>query len=154
VAHESAWNFRETLNVVKAGAADIICVEPRMSWGVTGCKKAAIVAEAAGLPVAIHSCAELGVAQACFAQVAVTLPNLTASSQQMYDWFADDYIKERVRLENGTIYPPDGPGLGVEIDRDKVAQFNENYKRSGGYSISAVDPKNLALTPTPTWPSY
>jgi len=154
VAHESAFNFREAMNVVKAGAADIICVEPRMSWGISGCRKAAAVAEAGGLPVAIHSCAELGIAQACFAHVAVTLPNLVASSQQMYDWFVDDYIAERVRIENGTIFPPDGPGLGVELNRDKVAEFHENYKRTGGYSIAAVDPKNLAMTPTPTWPSY
>lgn len=154
VAHESAWNYREVLNVVKASAADIICIEPRMSWGVGGCKKSAIVAEAAGLPTAMHSCAELGVAQACFAHVAVSIPNLVASSQQMYDWFDDDFITERVRLEGGAIYPPDGPGLGVEIDRDKVAKFHENYLRNGGYAIAAVDPENMALTPTPTWPSY
>jgi glucarate dehydratase len=86
--------------------------------------------------------------------VAVTIPNLVASSQQMYDWFDDDYITDRVRLEGGAIYPPDGPGLGVEINWEKVARFNENHRRNGGYAIAAVDPENLALTPTPAWPSY
>ncbi len=154
VAHESAWNFREVLNVVKASAADVISIEPRMSWGVSGTRKAAAIAEAGGLPVCLHSCAELGIAQACFAHIGVTLPNLVSPSQNMYDWFKSDYIKEPIKLEGGRYFPPDGPGLGVELDLDKVAEFHENYKRTGGYSITAVDPENMAMTPTPTWPSY
>ena len=58
------------------------------------------------------------------------------------------------QLKKGTIYPPEGPGFGVVLDRDKVAKYHENHKRTGGYPCTAVDPKNLALTPTPTWPSY
>lgn len=154
LAHESSWNFYDAVNVVKAGAADILSLEPRLSWGVAGCKKVAAIAEGAGLPVAMHSCAELGVAQACFAHVAVGLPNLVAASQQMNDWFEDDYIVDKVPLQNGLITPPDKPGLGVAIDRDKVAEFHRNHRRTGGYSIAAVDRKNLALTPTPSWPSY
>jgi len=35
--------------------------------------------------------------------------------------------------ENGAIRVPDGPGLGVTLDRAKLAQYHELYRELGGY---------------------
>jgi L-alanine-DL-glutamate epimerase-like enolase superfamily enzyme len=32
----------------------------------------------------------------------------------------EDVVKESLRIDRGHIYPPRGPGLGIELDMDKV----------------------------------
>lgn len=50
---------------------------------------------------------------------------------------------------------PEGPGLGIELDRSKVAEYAENYRRAGKYSYFggsyAAQGTNLAV---PLHPSY
>jgi L-alanine-DL-glutamate epimerase-like enolase superfamily enzyme len=38
-------------------------------------------------------------------------------------------LKEPLRIENGVAHIPEGPGLGVEVDEDKVIEL---MKKSGG----------------------
>jgi muconate cycloisomerase len=40
-----------------------------------------------------------------------------------------DVLKEPLRIENGVAHIPEGPGLGVEVDEDKVIEL---MKKSGG----------------------
>jgi glucarate dehydratase len=155
LAHESSWTLYETLNVIKKEAADIISVEPRLTWGIMATKKAAAVAEAAGMPVIMHSSAELGVAQAAFLHVIASTPNFIMANQCMYDWFDDDYIKGgKLQFEKGCLPVPEGPGLGVELDRDKMAQYHEKYKEVGTFSIFGASPDELLTVPAPLWPTY
>lgn len=155
VAHESSWTLYETLNVIKRAAADIISVDPRMTWGVTATKKAAAVAEAAGMPVIMHSTAELGAATAAFLHVIASTPNFIIANQCMYDWFDDDYIKGgKLPFEKGRLRVPKASGLGVELDREKMLQYHEEYTRVGTYSIFGIDPDKQLAAPTPLWPSY
>ncbi|MCY3981296.1 MAG: mandelate racemase, partial [Alphaproteobacteria bacterium] len=39
-----------------------------------------------------------------------------------------------LQYKNGCIAVPKAPGLGVEIDRDKLTQYAEYYKEVGGYA--------------------
>jgi L-alanine-DL-glutamate epimerase-like enolase superfamily enzyme len=155
LAHESSWTLYETLNVIKKGAADIISVEPRMTWGMMATKKAAAVAESAGMPVIMHSFAELGVAQAAFLHVIASTPNFILANQCMYDWYDDDYIKGgKLPFEGPFLRVPEGPGLGVELDREKMIQYNEKYKEVGMFSVFGLDPEGLRTAPPPLFPSY
>jgi glucarate dehydratase len=38
-----------------------------------------------------------------------------------------------MRYENGAIRVPDAPGLGITLDRDKLARYHELYRELGGY---------------------
>jgi L-alanine-DL-glutamate epimerase-like enolase superfamily enzyme len=155
LAHESSWTLYEALNVIKRDAADIISVEPRMTWGLMAAKKAAAVAEAAGMPVILHSAGELGVAQAASLHLITSTPNFILPNQCMYDWFDDDYIKgERLRFERGCLQVPTGPGLGVEIDRNKMKQYHEKYKEVGTFPSFGARAEELPTIPVPLWPTY
>ncbi len=155
LAHESSWTLYETLNVIKHEAADIISVEPRMTWGILATKKAAGIAEAAGLPVIMHSAAELGVATAAFLHVIASTPNFILANQCMYDWFEDDYIQGgKLPFERGRLRAPDGPGLGVELDAEKVAEYHEQYRQVGTYSIFGDVDRTAQADRVPLWPSY
>jgi len=155
LAHESSWTLYEAMNVIKRDAADIISVEPRMTWGLMTTKKAAGVAEAAGMPVIMHSCAELGVATAAFLHVIASTPNFILANQCMYDWFYDDYIKGgKLQFDKGCLHVPKGPGIGVELDRDKMKQYHEKYREVGTFSIFGARPDELLTVPVPLWPTY
>jgi L-alanine-DL-glutamate epimerase-like enolase superfamily enzyme len=155
LAHESSWTLYDALNVIRRGAADIISVEPRMTWGIMATKKAAAVAEAAGMPVIMHSFAELGVAQAAFLHVIASTPNFILANQCMYDWFDDDYIQgDKLTLEGPYLRVPEGPGLGVELDREKMRQHHEKYREVGAFSVFGPDAERLHAAPPPLFPSY
>lgn len=155
LAHESSMTLYEALATIKAEAADIISVEPRMTWGMLGSKKAAAIAEAAGMPALIHSSAELGVAMAAFLHILASTPNMIVPNQGMYDWYADDYIKPGVLTYQGGCLPvPEGPGLGVELDRDRMARYHELYLKEGDYGPYNISPDATDRVPVPLWPSY
>lgn len=155
LAHESTWTLYETLNVIKKEAADIISVEPRMTWGIMATKKTAAVAEAAGMPVIMHSFAELGVAQAAFLHVIASTPNFILANQCMYDWYDDDYIKGgKMPFEGAFLRVPEGPGLGVELDRKKMNHYHETYQKKGMFSVFGLNPEELRSAPPPLFPSY
>jgi L-alanine-DL-glutamate epimerase-like enolase superfamily enzyme len=155
LAHESSWTLYETLNVIKKEAADIISVEPRMTWGIMATKKAAAVAEAAGMPVIMHSFAELGVAQAACLHVIASTPNFILANQCMYDWYDDDYIKGgKMPFEGAFLRVPEGAGLGVELDREKMSKYHEMYQELGMFSVFGLNPEELRTAPPPLFPSY
>jgi len=51
-----------------------------------------------------------------------------------------------MRYENGAIRVPTGPGLGVRLNREKLGQYSELYKRLGGYPYDR-DPGRPGWTP-------
>ncbi len=155
LAHESCWTISDTLNVINKGAADIISAEPRMSWGLMATKKAAALAEAAGMPVVMHSSAELGIAQASFLHVIASTPNFILANQCMYDWFDDDYLKGgKLSFDGPFLTVPEAPGLGVALDRDKILKYHENYKEVGTYALSSWNTEELRSASPPLFPSY
>jgi L-alanine-DL-glutamate epimerase-like enolase superfamily enzyme len=155
LAHESSWTISDTLNVIQKGAADIISAEPRMSWGILATKKAAALAEAAGMPVVMHSAAELGIAQAAFLHVIASTPNFILANQCMYDWFDDDYLEGgKLAFDGPFLTVPEAPGIGVALDRDKMSKYHENYKEVGTYALSSLTPEQLRTAAPPLFPSY
>ena len=62
------------------------------------------------------------------------LPNLTFAADAHYHHLLDDVIEGgKLPYENGAIRVPDGPGLGVRLDRDRLARYAELYRELGGY---------------------
>ena len=76
-----------------------------------------------GLGVAVHSSGELGIQLATMLHLGAVLPNLGYAADAHYHHLADDVIVGGpMRYENGAIRVPDAPGLGVTLDREKLAR--------------------------------
>lgn len=76
------------------------------------------------------------------------IPNLSFAADAHYHHLKDDIIVGgKFRYENGCIAVPDGPGLGVTIDRDKLAEYSESYQRLGSYPYDQ-DPLRPGWAPT------
>jgi glucarate dehydratase len=116
-------------------AVDVILLDTTFWGGIRQCIKAANVCETFQLGVAVHSSGELGIQLATMLHLGAVLPNLAFSADAHYHHLTDDIIAGgKLPYRNGTIAVPDGPGLGIELDREKLRQYAGLYQELGGYT--------------------
>lgn len=130
LAHESSWTFYDVLNVIKHEAADAVQLDPRFDGGLAGFRAAAGMAEAAGIGAVVHSFFELGITTAFFLHAIASSPAFIYANQTLYAFLSDDIIQGgMMRFEEGHLAVPQKPGIGVELDPEKVKKYAELYKR-------------------------
>jgi glucarate dehydratase len=140
-------NFEQLAANVLDTAVDVILLDTTFWGGIRACIKAAGVCETFQLGVAVHSSGELGIQLATMLHLGAVLPNLSFAGDAHYHHLADDIIEGGpMRYENGAIRVPDGPGLGVKLDREKVGCYHELYRRLGNYPYDR-DPGRPGWTP-------
>ncbi|HEX8190420.1 MAG TPA: enolase C-terminal domain-like protein [Pyrinomonadaceae bacterium] len=141
-------NFEQLAANVLDTAADVILLDTTFWGGIRQCVKAAGVCETFQLGVAVHSSGELGVQLATMLHLGACIPNLSFAADAHYHHLTDDIIEGGpLKYENGSIAVPTGPGLGVRLDREKLAEYAELYKRLGGYPYDQ-DPLRPGWAPT------
>ena len=75
------------------------------------------------------------------------IPNLSFAADAHYHHLTDDIIEGGLmQYEMARFAVPDGPGLGVKLNRDKLLEYSELYKRLGGYAYDQ-DPSRPGWTP-------
>lgn len=115
-------------------AVDIVLLDTTFWGGIRPCLKAAGVCETFQLGVAVHSSGELGIQLATMLHLAAVMPNLVFAADAHYHHLTDDVIEGgKLPYRDGCIAVPASPGLGVRLDRDKVARYAEHYREVGGY---------------------
>jgi muconate cycloisomerase len=81
-------------------------------------------ASLAGLPCWHGSEVDLGILEASALHACAAAPNCTIPSDIFGELVReDDLIKTPLRFENGYALVPQGPGLGVELDRSTLQRF-------------------------------
>jgi glucarate dehydratase len=127
-------NFEQlAANVLDTGV-DVILLDTTFWGGIRPCIKAAGVCETMQLGVAVHSSGELGIQLATMLHLGAVIPNLSFAADAHYHHLTDDIIEGGLmKYEGGSIAVPEGPGLGVKLDREKLRKYQELYKELGGY---------------------
>ena len=147
-------NLEQLATNVRDPAVDVILLDTTFWGGIRPCVKAAGVCETFQLGVAVHSSGELGIQLATMLHLGAVLPNLTYSADAHYHHLLDDVITGgRMLYSDGAIAVPTGPGLGVTLDRDRVARYAELYKELGGYPYDRDPgrPEWYPLIPNDRW---
>jgi glucarate dehydratase len=141
-------NFEQLAANVLDTAVDVVLLDTTFWGGIRPCVKAAAVCETFQLGVAVHSSGELGIQLATMLHLGAVIPNLSFAADAHYHHLTDDIIVGGpFKYEGGSIAVPEGPGLGVRLDREKLAEYAEAYKRLGGYPYDQ-DPLRPGWTPT------
>jgi L-rhamnonate dehydratase len=117
---ESAYTLADVGNIVRAGAADVILLDPHEIGGLWQTIKAAAVAESVGIPVTLHSGGELGFSQAAYVHLAASIPNLSISIDSERAYLSGDVVQVPPPLHDGAFAVPQDPGLGVVADLDRI----------------------------------
>jgi galactonate dehydratase len=125
-AGERMYSRFEFKRVLEAGGLSILQPDLSHAGGITECHKIAAMAEAYDVALAPH-CPLGPVALAACLQLDFVAHNAVLQEQSMgihYNRGAEllDYVlnKEDFRIEGGYIGAPPKPGLGVEIDEERV----------------------------------
>ncbi|RUZ71848.1 mandelate racemase [Mesorhizobium sp. M7A.F.Ca.US.006.01.1.1] len=140
-------DFEQLATNVRDPAVDVILLDTTFWGGIRACVRAAQICDTFGLGIAVHSSGELGIQLATMLHLGAVLPNLVFTADAHYHHLADDIIiGGKMRYENGAIAVPEAPGLGVELDRDKLATYAELYRSLGGYAYDR-DPGRPAWYP-------
>ena len=141
-------NFEQLAANVLDTAVDVVLLDTTFWGGIRQCVKAAAICETFQLGVAVHSSGELGIQLATMLHLGAVIPNLSFAADAHYHHLTDDIIEGGpFKYENGSIAVPEGPGLGVRLDREKLAEYAEAYKRLGGYPYDR-DPLRPGWAPT------
>jgi L-alanine-DL-glutamate epimerase-like enolase superfamily enzyme len=119
MADESVFTPQDALEVIKAGAADVLSLYPGKHGGIRPTQAIARMAEAAGIPCTIGSNLEREVATAAMAHVTVATPNLRCERfpgdliGPLY--FEESLAAEPLRYRADRLFVPEAAGLGVEV---------------------------------------
>ncbi len=85
-----------------------------------------------GRGLSMHSNSHLGISLAAMTHLAGATPNLTYDCDSHYPWQdGHDLLVKPLSFNDGALQVPRGPGLGIEVDRDKLASLHENYLACG-----------------------
>ncbi|MFF0265822.1 enolase C-terminal domain-like protein [Kribbella sp. NPDC004536] len=147
-------NFEQLAVNVLDPAVDVILLDTTFWGGIRPCIKAAGVCETFQLGVAVHSSGELGIQLATMLHLGAVVPNLSFAADAHYHHLRDDIIAGgKLPYVGGTIAVPDAPGLGVELDRDKLAEYAELFRELGPYPYDRdpARPDWYPLLPNTDW---
>jgi len=140
-------NFEQLAANVLHTAVDVILLDTTFWGGIRPCVKAAEICQTFQLGVAVHSSGELGIQLATMLHLGAVIPNLSFAADAHYHQLNDDIIDGgKLKYKDGAISVPDEPGLGVRLDRDKLAEYAELYQRLGSYPYDQ-DPLRTGWTP-------
>jgi glucarate dehydratase len=148
----SVFAFEDLVPNVAMDVLDVVLLDPHWYGGISRARLAGQLCEAMGVDVGMHSGAEFGISQAAMLHLAAALPNLTVAPDSHYHHLTDDIIEGgKLPYRNGKMLVPKGPGLGVKLDRDKLAEYHElSTKKQMGSWIE--DPRRPgAITCQPKW---
>ena len=138
-ADESCWTPTDALDIVAKHAADYISIYVTKAGGLYPARTVAKIAECAGIRCNVNGSGEFGVGTAANLHMACCGANIDLASvfpithvegcpeqtKVAARWYMDDIITRPFQYDDGCLLVPDGPGLGVEIDREKLKKYSE-----------------------------
>jgi L-alanine-DL-glutamate epimerase-like enolase superfamily enzyme len=132
---QGCFTEHEALAAIEHRAADIITVGLHETGGLLGMKKVAAVAAAGGLPLCRHGVmGETGITTLASLQVLATIPNEAGGHQVMHQLLEEDILADGLlEFDAGCLTVPRRPGLGVELDMDRVERYARHYTDNGPF---------------------
>ena len=114
---------RDLMAMVRAGAARFALVDVLRVGGLSEARGCAAVAEAAQVSALLGPGEGVGVGLAAQLQLAASTHVFGSANPCTYHQWPDDVLAEPLELVDGMITVPQGPGLGIEVDRAKVERY-------------------------------
>jgi glucarate dehydratase len=126
--------FGHIPDALRLWCCDVVLADHHYWGGMAGCLALGPIADAAPWQLSQHSNNHAGITMAAMIHLAATVPQLTLASDTHYPWLVEDadlIAGPKLTIRGGRMALPEGPGLGVELDRDKLAQAAETYRKCG-----------------------
>ncbi len=115
-------------------AVQVILSDHHFWGGLRKSQTLATICATWGMRLSMHSNSHLGISLAAMTQLASATPNLDYACDTHWPWkLRDEDVVVDGTLEwvDGGVVVPTTPGLGVELDRDKLARLHQQYLDCG-----------------------
>lgn len=135
-ADESCWTIADAVELLRHGAADYWSIYTTKPGGLYNARIIAKMAENAGVRCNVNGSGEFGVGNAANLHLAASGRNIDLASvfpvthvegreqtRIAGHWYRDDIVKKAFTYEDGCLVVPDEPGLGIEVDMEKVKKY-------------------------------
>lgn len=134
-------NFDQLAACIRTDAIDVILLDTTFWGGLRQAWMAGVICQKFQRGISVHSSGELGIQLATMLHLGASLSNLTFAADAHYHHLLDDIIVGgKMKYVDGKIAVPTEPGLGVELDREKLKKYAELFRSEGGYAYDR-DPK-------------
>jgi muconate cycloisomerase len=125
LADESVFSPRDALIATQMRLADLFSLKIMKSGGIRRALEIAAIARAAGIGVYGGCMFETGIAHLAGTHLMAAIPDLTLGCEF---YMATYYLKEDILAEpfpvrDGSVHVPTGPGLGIDVDVEKLAKY-------------------------------
>ncbi len=115
---------------VSRRAVDVILCDHHAWGGLRACQELGRICQVFHLGIGMHSNSHLGVSMAAMVHLASAVPVMVVAADTHYPWLADDILVGRpFAFADGSLAVPPGPGLGVDVDEDRLATYHELFRR-------------------------
>jgi glucarate dehydratase len=126
-----ATDWRELGHALRSGAVDIPLADPHF-WTMAGSVRVAQLCDAWGLTWGSHSNNHFDVSLAMFTHVAAAAPGEITPIDTHWIWQDGQRItRAPLVITDGQLTVPAAPGLGVEIDEERLQAAHELYLAQG-----------------------
>jgi L-alanine-DL-glutamate epimerase-like enolase superfamily enzyme len=149
-ADEGCASLGDALNLIAARACEVFTVYVSEARGLTRAREIAQAADAAGVRCVLGTWAELGVGTAAAVHLIAATRNFEMASDTHYSMQDDDILTEMLPLRGGSIAVPEGPGLGVQLDPEKVEKYHRLEARDSVF-YDPDDPNFIPRTGQIMW---
>ena len=126
-----ATDWRELMHAVQLNAIDIPLADPHF-WTMQGSVRVAQLCRDWGLTWGSHSNNHFDISLAMFTHVAAAAPGKVTAIDTHWIWQDGQRLtREPLQIVNGKLTLPDRPGLGIEIDSQRIELAHALYNTMG-----------------------
>lgn len=127
MADEALHGPRSAFAIAAAAAARVFAVKIAQSGGLHAGHDVARIAAAAGIGLYGGTMLEAGIGTAASAHLFATFPSLAWGTELFGPLLlTEEILKEPLRYRDFELEVPSGPGLGVELDEEKIAHLRRD----------------------------
>lgn len=126
--------FDHIADAVRNEPVDIVLCDHHGWGGIPACQALGTLADSLGWRLSQHSNNHAGLTMAAMTHLGAVTPQIVHPSDTHYPWLVEgaDIIEgPNLRFAGGKMEVPTAPGLGVNLDPDKLARAHEVYQKSG-----------------------
>ncbi len=121
--NESVTSLDVVRRILDLEAAEFLLPDTYQSGGLWQVKLIADLAASAGVKCIVHCAHDLGLKTAVMLHLAASTPNFSLANDCTYYGLTDDILVRPHVIERGHMTVPHAPGLGVEVDLEKVRRY-------------------------------
>ena len=119
---------------IAQNAVQVVLSDHHFWGGLRRSQTLGAICETWGMGLSMHSNSHLGISLAAMTHLAATTANLDYACDTHWPWkdpAEDVIVAGTMAFQNGAVAVPTAPGLGVELDRDRLARLHEQYLGCG-----------------------